>query len=169
MFGKIVFLRPAVRRGRLFVRVTVQTDRIGYCQARLPERELAALVPRSLLVCGRVEAPRSLLGIISSLLKRTASGRRVRVHSGTGGERLVTFLPWKNVRFRGPESGSPGQDAASSQGREPPLHEDAESHGHIEGPLGAAHGDRNASQTRVRERERLRAQAELLRADEHGA
>ncbi len=168
MFGKIVFIRPAVRRGRLFARVTVQTERSGYCQARLPERELAALVPRSLLVCGRAEAPRSLLGIVGSLLKRTASGRRVRVHRGPGGERLVTFLPWKYVRFRGPGSGSPGP-AASGQGGEPMLHEDAEGHGHVEGPLGAAHGNRYAAQAGVRERERFRAQAELLGPDEHRA
>jgi hypothetical protein len=167
MLGKIVFVRPVLRRGRLCARVTVQTERSGYCQARLPERELAALVPRSLLVCGRAEAPLSLLGIISSLLKRTASGRRVRVRPGAGGEKLVTFMSWKNVRFQKPAPRAPGPGGASGQGGKPPLPEDAEGHGHIEGPFGAAQGDGRAAQARVGERERRGAQAELLRADEH--
>ncbi len=115
MTGKIVFIKPTVRKGRLSVRVTVQTARTGYCQARLPDRELAALVPRSLLVFDTAEAPLSLLGIVSSLLKRTTVGRKVRLHRGEDGGRLVTFFSWRRVRFL-----QPGPDTPVSGMRPPP-------------------------------------------------
>jgi hypothetical protein len=108
MTGKIVFIKPTLKNGRLRARVTVHTERAGYRQACLPERELAALVPRSLLVYNREDAPVTLLGIISSLLKRTAVGRKVKLHGPTGGEGgLVTFLTWRNVRFRRPPTNTP--------------------------------------------------------------
>jgi hypothetical protein len=107
MTGKIIFIRPTVKNGRLRVRVTVQTARAGNCQARLPDRELAALVPRSLLVFDTAEAPLSLLGIISSLLKRTTVGRRVRLHRGEDGGLLVAFLSWRSVRFLKPGPDTP--------------------------------------------------------------
>jgi hypothetical protein len=169
MFGKIVFVRPALKRGRLLARVTVQTEKHGYCQARLPERELAALVPRSLLVCDRGEAPSSLLGIIGSLLQRTASGRKVRLHRSPAGESLVTFLPWKQVRFCRPDPPSHPVRRASFERSAPPLHENAEGDRHIEGTFGAGQGNGDPSQAAVGDSQCLGAQAELLRADEHGA
>jgi hypothetical protein len=113
MLGKIIFVKPVIRRRRLCVRVTVQTEKAGVCQALLPERELAALVPRSLLVYNCEEAPHSLLGIISSLLKRTTAGRKVSLQRTVNGETLVTFLPWRNVRFSGPAPDAPVSTAQS--------------------------------------------------------
>jgi hypothetical protein len=169
MFGKIVFVRPCLKRGRLLARVTVQTERHGYYQALLPERELAALVPRSLLVCDRGEAPHTLLGIIGSLLQRTASGRKVRLHRSPAGESLVTFLPWKPVRFHQPDPPSHPDRRASFKRSAPPLHENAEGDRHIEGTFGAGQGDGNPSQAAIGQRQGLGTQAELLRTDEHDA
>ncbi len=111
MIGKIVFVKPILKNGRLRARVTVRTEQAGYCQAHLPERELAALVPRTLLVYNPQDAPLSLLGIISSLLKRTVVGRKVTLHQADGGGRLVTFLSWRTVRFRDPAPDTPASGA----------------------------------------------------------
>ena len=65
---------------------------------RVPDRELAALLPRSILAAGGDPAPQ-LLETIAAILKRTMVGRRVRVWED-GGRRYLAFLSWRSVRFR---------------------------------------------------------------------
>jgi hypothetical protein len=98
MLGKIVFIRPFVRKGKLLVRTLVQFHERSVIEALLPERELAALVPRSLLLFTAKEAPVAMLEIIGSILRRMTLGRIVRLHRH-GDEWRVTFLSWSPVRF----------------------------------------------------------------------
>ena len=77
--------------------------------ARVPDRELAALLPRSILALGGDPAPQ-LLGTIAAILKRTVVGRRVNVRE-YGGQRYLAFLSWSNVRFRVEQASRSGRGA----------------------------------------------------------
>ena len=76
---------------------------------RVPDRELAALLPRSILAAGGDPAPQ-LLDTIAAILKRTVVGRRVRVWE-YGGRRYLAFLSWSNVRFRAEPADGAGRRA----------------------------------------------------------
>lgn len=83
---------------RLRVEAVVRGDGGARTAARVPDRELAALLPRSILAAGGDPAPQ-LLETIAAILKRTVVGRRVRVWE-YGGQRYLAFLSWSSVRFR---------------------------------------------------------------------
>lgn len=119
MLGKIEFVQPFVRKGRLDVRLVIRLKGKGFCEALLGERELAALVPRSLLLSSQQLAPFSLLGIIGAILRRMALGRLVRVRERVG-ERTVLFLSWRSVRFR--RDFSETKASTASECRRPPRH-----------------------------------------------
>ena len=96
--GSVVAVRAGLEHRRLQVD-TVVRDKNGRCmEARLPDRELAALLPRSILVANGHPKP-ELLATIAAILKRTVLGRRVRVW-GFRGQRYLAFLSWSCVRFR---------------------------------------------------------------------
>lgn len=67
--------------------------------ARIPDRELAALLPRSILAASGHPAP-ELLDTIAAIMERTVLGRRVRVWEYRG-QRYLAFLSWRTVRFNG--------------------------------------------------------------------
>jgi len=119
MVGKIEFIQPFVRQGRLRVRVIVKVSSGDYCEAFLPERELAALVPRSLLLPGARSAPSSMLEIIGSILRRMTMGRLVGLFDHSG-ERFVTFLSWRHVCFR--KTGGEKRTTPASEPRKRPQH-----------------------------------------------
>jgi hypothetical protein len=108
--GRVEEVRPVLEGERLKARLRVATAEGQRLEAWLPDRELAALLPRSVLVGpGRRAAP-ELLSTIQAMLGRLAQGRQVRVWSYR--ERsYASFLPWRAVRFRaetpdaGPEGG----------------------------------------------------------------
>ncbi len=71
----------------------------------MPDREVAAILPRSVLVGaptrgrrGSARVPLSLLGTIGPILTRMAEGRVVRLWDYNG-RNFFSFLPWKSVRF----------------------------------------------------------------------
>ena len=78
---------------------------------RLPDRELAALLPRSILAAGGDPAPQ-LLETIAAILQRTVIGRRVTVWED-GGRRYLAFLSWSSVRFRVEQANRAGRAARS--------------------------------------------------------
>ena len=78
---------------------------------RVPDRELAALLPRSILAAGGDPAPQ-LLETIAAILQRTVIGRRVTVWED-GGRRYLAFLSWSSVRFRVEQANRAGRAARS--------------------------------------------------------
>ena len=64
---------------------------------RVPDRELATLLPRSILAANGYPAPQ-LLDAIRTIMERTVVGRRVRVWEYRG-QRYLAFLSWRAVRF----------------------------------------------------------------------
>lgn len=64
---------------------------------RVPDRELAALLPRSILASGG-SPPEALLDTIRVIVGRLLVGRRVRVWEYRD-QHYLSFLSWRNVRF----------------------------------------------------------------------
>lgn len=83
--------------------------------ARVPDRELAALLPRSILAADGHPAPQ-LLNAIRAIVERTVVGRRVRVWE-YGGERYLAFLSWRTVCFNGAPTAASGTAANGSARR----------------------------------------------------
>src|SRR5690606_37399644 len=106
--GRVEEARPVLESERLKARLRVATRDGRRLEAWLPDRELAALLPRSILVGEGRRAPPQLLSTIEPMLGRLALGRQVRVWSYR--ERsYASFLPWRAVRFREQLPDSPAQ------------------------------------------------------------
>ncbi|OHD23174.1 MAG: hypothetical protein A2064_07190 [Spirochaetes bacterium GWB1_66_5] len=105
--GRVEEARPVLEGERLKARLRVATADGQTLEAWLPDRELAALLPRSILVGSERRAPPELLSTIEPMLVRLAMGRQVRVWSYR--ERsYASFLPWRPVRFAAePPPGAP--------------------------------------------------------------
>ncbi len=117
--GTIREVRPCLKDGRLKVVARVSTEEEGFKEAFLPDREVAALLPRSLLAGSCREVPDSLLDTLRPILHRLAAGREVRLWEYH--ERLYCSFPsWRGVRF---EQEQPGK---------PVLEENAAGHGHVQ-------------------------------------
>jgi hypothetical protein len=96
--GRVEEARPVLEGEHLKARLRVATAAGRLLEAYLPDRELAALLPRSILVGQGRRAPPELLSTIEPMLTRLALGRQVRVWSYR--ERsYASFLPWRAVRF----------------------------------------------------------------------
>jgi len=96
--GRVEEARPLLEGAHLKACLRVTTETGESLEAWLPDRELAALLPRSILVGTGRQAPPELLSTIEPMLGRLALGRQVRVWSYR--ERsYASFLPWKAVRF----------------------------------------------------------------------
>jgi DNA-binding IclR family transcriptional regulator len=96
--GRVEEVHPVLVGERLKARLRVATAAGQMLEAWLPDRELAALVPRSVLVGPARNAPPELLSTIEPMLTRLALGRQVRVWSYR--ERsYASFLTWRAVRF----------------------------------------------------------------------
>jgi hypothetical protein len=96
--GRVEEARPVLEAERLKARLRVVLEAGESLEAYLPDRELSALLPRSILVGESRQAPPELLSTIEPMLSRLALGRRVRVWSYR--ERsYASFLPWRPVRF----------------------------------------------------------------------
>lgn len=118
MLGKIVYIHPFIRRGRLRVRLIVNVKTKGYHEAFLGEREIAALLPRSILLPSVRNVPASLLGIIGAILRKMTVGRIARLKENQE-ETVVSFLSWQNIRFhRNPKERSSNKPSESR--RRPP-------------------------------------------------
>lgn len=115
MKGVVVRVRPELQAERLKVVVTVRTDSGENVEAHMPDREVSALLPRSILLGSGTTAPLSLMDTVEPILARMTEGRRVRVWQYK--ERwFFSFQPWRGVRFR-PEEIHPGdRSEASSAG-----------------------------------------------------
>ena len=111
MTGTVVEVRPLLQAERLKVVATVRDDEGKTVEAHMPDREVAALLPRSVLVGSSRRVPLALLDTISPILSRMTDGRRVRVWEFKD-RRFFSFLPWRSVRFVADPPGE-GSTAAS--------------------------------------------------------
>jgi hypothetical protein len=98
MKGTVVRVRPQIVSDRLKVHATIRADNGETVEASMPEREMSAILPRSVLVGDGTRAPLSLLDTVEPILSRMTEGRLVRVWEYKE-RRFFSFLPWRNVRF----------------------------------------------------------------------
>ncbi len=119
---------PELDARRLKVRLMVRAAQGPPFAATLPDREVAAVLPRRLLAGSVSRVPVQLLGSIAAVLRRAVIGREVRLWEYR--ERTYASFPsWRPVRF------------LTGQTAEPGVHENAERHRHVEGTLGPGHGN----------------------------
>ena len=99
--ARIEGVRSVIEADRLKVRLRVCRDDGQRHTAFLPDRELSALLPRSLLLVSLRKVPRELLDTIDPMLERLLKGRMVRLWCFA--ERwYASFLSWRSVRFAEP-------------------------------------------------------------------
>jgi hypothetical protein len=98
MRGRIITIHPHIDEQKLKVKATLHTDQVGPLQAFMPDRELSALVPRTILLAGKKQAPPQLISTIEAMLKRMAVGRSVRIWK-YGDYFYFSFISWREVRF----------------------------------------------------------------------
>jgi hypothetical protein len=109
--GTIVRARPELQAGRLRVLVSVKMETGEVLEAQMPDREVSAILPRSILLGGTTRAPVSLLDTVRPILERMSEGRRARLWLYK--ERwFLSFQPWRGVRFEDDQP-PPAQDRAA--------------------------------------------------------
>lgn len=82
---------------RLVVNCEITTSE-GPVIARMPERELAAILPKDVLLGGFNSTTTDLLETIIPLVSRFTKGRSVRVIT-EGGQLYFEYLSWEKVIF----------------------------------------------------------------------
>ncbi len=98
MKGIVAQVRPELQGDRLRVSATIRADSGEAVEAQMPDREVSALLPRSVLLGSARTAPVSLLGTLEPILVRMTEGRQVRVWQYK--ERwFFSFTAWRGVRF----------------------------------------------------------------------
>ena len=85
---------------RLRVDAVVRDARGKRYSARVPDRELATLLPRSILAADG-SPPEAVLDTIHAIVERMVVGRHVRLWDYRD-QRYLAFLSWRSVRFATP-------------------------------------------------------------------
>ena len=116
--GTVTRARPLLNGERLRVAVEVRSDAGDVREVSLPDREVAAILPRSILLGGSCRAPVSMLVTLEPIVARMTEGRVVRMWQYAD-RWYCSFLPWRSVRFvsdeagptdEGPPEGRPAED-----------------------------------------------------------
>ncbi|MBA7553171.1 hypothetical protein ES705_45758 [subsurface metagenome] len=97
--GNIKTINSFLDKDKLRVAAQVNTGNGKILKAYLPDRELSALLPRSILTGKSKDVPRELLFTIDPMIRRLAAGRNVRLWQYEQ-HYYFSFLSWKNVRFQ---------------------------------------------------------------------
>ncbi|HEY9593400.1 MAG TPA: hypothetical protein VHE79_02925, partial [Spirochaetia bacterium] len=92
--GTVITVRPLLQAERLRVVAKVRVDDGETVEAHMPDREVAAILPRSVLVGDGRRAPVALLDTVRPILSRMTEGRRVRIWEFKD-RRFFSFLPWR--------------------------------------------------------------------------
>ena len=122
--GTVVGVRPQLVQQHLKVVASVRIESGETREAYMPDREISAILPRSVLLGEARRAPVSLLETIASILSRMTEGRLVRVWEYKD-RWFFSFQQWKGVRFlddaeekpdtaRGAEDVSPDQSQTAT-------------------------------------------------------
>lgn len=110
--GTVTRARPILAGERLRVVAEVRSDTGETREVSLPDREVAAILPRSILLGESRRAPAALLGTLAPIVARMAEGRIVRMWRYAD-RWYCSFLPWKPVRFVAEGAGPPGGGATA--------------------------------------------------------
>jgi hypothetical protein len=98
MKGTVAYVRSEIQGDRLRVMASVRPESGEPLEAQMPDREVSAILPRSVLVGSSRTAPVSLLETLQPILVRMTEGRQVRIWQYK--ERwFFSFTAWKGVRF----------------------------------------------------------------------
>jgi hypothetical protein len=98
MKGIVAQVHLEILAQQLKVTATVRVESGEAVVAQLPDREVSAILPRSVLVGTARTAPASLLGTLQPILSRMTEGRQVRIWQYR--ERwFFSFVAWRGVRF----------------------------------------------------------------------
>jgi len=97
-------VHPELREYRLKVFATMKADSAKTLQAHMPDREVSAILPRSVLLGEARTAPVSVMETVSPIISRMIEGRLVRVWQCKT-KWLFSFR--KGVRFLDAEDGGP--------------------------------------------------------------
>ena len=96
--GTIVKARLDLQGQHLKVMASVRMDAGEGVEAQMPDREVSAILPRSILLGTTTRAPLSMLDTVRPIIERMSEGRRVRLWLYK--ERyFLSFQPWRGVRF----------------------------------------------------------------------
>jgi hypothetical protein len=107
-------VRPELHSQRLKVVASVRMDSGEVVEAQMPDREVSAILPRSILLGATTRAPLSLLETVRPIVERMSEGRRARLWLYK--ERwFLSFQPWRGVRFVDDEP-PPARDRAVDAG-----------------------------------------------------
>jgi hypothetical protein len=112
--GTVTRVRPVLAGDRLRVVAEVRSPSGEVREVSLPDREVAAILPRSILLGGACRAPVSMLGTLAPILERMSEGRSVRMWQYAD-RWYCSFLPWKSVRFV-PEDAGPADAGPADAG-----------------------------------------------------
>lgn len=98
MKGTVAHVRSEIQGNRLRVMALVRPESGEPFEAQMPDREVSALLPRSVLLGTARTAPVSLLETLQPILVRMTEGRQVRIWQYK--ERwFFSFTAWRGVRF----------------------------------------------------------------------
>jgi len=109
MKGKVVSIKPIIKNTRLRISGKIDAGADGCFEALLPAREMAALLPRHILLGKLKTAPMALLETIQSIVSRLTVGRIVRLWRYDE-EYYFSFIQWSDVRF---EDGQANTDSSA--------------------------------------------------------
>jgi hypothetical protein len=104
--GTVTRARLSLNGERLRVVAEVRSDSGQVREVSLPDREVAAILPRSILLGSSCRAPVAMLGTLEPIVARMTEGRVVRMWQYAD-RWYCSFLPWKSVRFVPDDAGSP--------------------------------------------------------------
>jgi hypothetical protein len=96
--GTIARSRLELQGKRLKVFATVRMDSGEAVEAQMPDREVSAILPRSILLGGTMKAPVSLLDTVRPIIERMTEGRRARLWQYKD-RWFLSFQSWRGVRF----------------------------------------------------------------------
>ena len=98
MRGTVLSVRPDIQAEHLHAVATVRVESGETVEAQMPDREMSALLPRSVLLGTGRKAPLSLLSTVQPILARLTEGRQVRIWQFKE-RRFFSFQAWRGVRF----------------------------------------------------------------------
>ena len=120
MRGVATQVRPEIQAQRLKVTATVTVESGEPVVAQMPDREVSAILPRSVLLGTARTAPLSLLETLQPILSRMTEGRQVRIWQYRD-RWFFSFVPWKGVRFLSDRQEPDAAVPASPGGARPPA------------------------------------------------
>ncbi len=114
--GTVTSVHPELQAGRLKVVAAVRADSGETLEAHMPDREVSAVLPRSVLLGQARTAPLSLLDTLGPILSRMTEGRVVRVWQYKD-RWFFSFQQWKGVRFLDDGAAEAPPDVTSDPGK----------------------------------------------------